>query len=101
MDFHDTWFVQKPASSPRPAMFIPYCIDPRRGSTLQDTMIFLTYKFGELFYRYRLPKHAEEGLFMSRNDTEGLYDVERVDEFTKIQQYVDNFLVELNQEPVT
>ncbi len=90
--FHSTWFVKKPASTPTPAMFIPFCINNKKGATLHETMVFLTYRYGDVYYRYRLPKHAEDGFLLAKNDINCEYRIDRIDEFHKIKSYVENFL---------
>ena len=90
--FHNIWFTQKPASTHIAAMFIPFCLDLHKGATLRDMLQYLTYKFGHLYYRYRLPKYAEIGFDLAKNDTEKLHRIDRYAEYGKIQIYVDKFL---------
>lgn len=90
--FHDTWFLQAPTSEPTAGMFIPFCIDNQKGITIDETLGYLTKKFGHVFYRYRLPKYAEDGLLLSENDTTDQYKIDRVEDYSKIQTYVNDFL---------
>ncbi len=93
--FHDTWFTDKPPSTPIPAMFIPFCIELQKEVTLRERLNFLTNKFGTLFYRYRLPKHAADGLLLAQNDVAGDLRIDRTDEFQKVEKYVTDFLDQL------
>ena len=95
--FHQIWFTQQPASKATASMFIPFCIDNEKGASDKETLRILNVKFGHLYYRYRLPKHAEDGLQLAHNDVEGSFIIERVNEFNKVQEYVDKFLDTLSQ----
>ena len=95
--FHNTWFKQSPPSTPNPAMFIPFCIEKEENATLSQAMSYLTEKFGKVYYRYRLPKYAEDGFLLASNDEKKEYQVDRIGEVSKIKNYVESFLAILNQ----
>lgn len=88
--FHKIWFTRAPASTPTPAMFIPFCLDVTPPATLKDAVYYATLKFGLLYYRYRLPYYAHIGYELAQNNTKGLF-IERYDEFHKVIRYVDDF----------
>lgn len=88
--FHDYWFTDKPASTPLPSMFIPFCLDIRPNETLKDVLYYKTLEFGEMFYRYRLPLYVEKGLTLNAVTESGPY-IERIDEFNNVIDYVDSF----------
>lgn len=94
--FHDTWFKLPPPSTPTPAMFIPFCIEKEKEATLEQTLAHLTRRYGDLYYRYRLPKHAEDGFSLASNDQKEEYRIDRVDEIDRIKNYVESFLALLN-----
>lgn len=87
--FHDMWFTRTPASTPTPAMFIPFCLDVTPPVTLQDAVYYATLSFGMMFYRYRLPYYANIGYELAKHKKE-LY-IERHNEFEKVVKYVDDF----------
>lgn len=88
--FHTIWFTRSPASTPTPAMFIPFCLDITPPATLNDAIYYATLKFGLLYYRYRLPFYAQMGYELAKQKTKGLY-IERYEEFDKVVKYVDDF----------
>jgi len=89
--FHHTWFTHTPVSTARPAMFIPFCIDVGAGETLNDVIDFYTRKFGDVYYRYRLPYYANKGCELAEDSSNGLR-IDRYDEISKIKDYVNDFL---------
>ena len=88
-EFHSTWFSPPPPSTPIPAMFIPFCLDVKADETLEDVLHYKTVKFGEMYYRYRLPLFVEQGYEMAHQ--QGAPDVGRVNEFDKVIKYVNTF----------
>ncbi len=88
--FHVYWFVRQPASTPLPAMFIPFCLDVRENETLDDVSYYKTHKYGELFYRYKLPLSVDNGLTLEAI-IENSQSIERVDDFNDVIEYVDRF----------
>lgn len=84
--FHQTWFDPIPATTPLPAIFIPFDIIPNKPATREDQISMLTRKFGNIFYRYRIPFYAKKGLEISKirqNLT-----IERTAEIDKISSWV-------------
>lgn len=88
--FHNTWFTRQPASTPIPAMFIPFCMDVKHTRELSEKIYYQTLIFGKLFYRYRLPHYAAMGYERASQEKNSL--IERYSEFYKLSIYVDNFL---------
>lgn len=88
--FHNIWFSQSPASTPIPSMFIPFCLDVKQDETLNDVIYIKTYIFGTLYYRYRLPLHANIGYNLANTGNDDLY-IERFNEFNKVTEYVESF----------
>ena len=77
--FHEKWFIDKPASTPQPAMFIPHCIEAKNHDERIILLNNLTLQFGEVFYRYRLPLAAQQGYDNANTFSER--HVERIDDF--------------------
>ena len=79
--FFKTYFNEHPASSPIPAMFIPFCIEECDGGSRHQVMQNHTTRFGIVYYRLRLPYYALIG-FNKKND------FHRKNESTKISKFV-------------
>jgi len=88
--FHNYWFTDKPASTPLPSMFIPFCLDIRPEEKLKDVLYYKTLEFGNMFYRYRLPCYVEIGLTLNSIIDDDLH-IERIDDFGDVIDYVDSF----------
>ncbi len=88
--FHRNWFNVIPASTPTPAMFIPFNIIPARTETLQEKISYLIPRYGTIFYRYRMPPLAKKGLEISKID-QGLT-IERTAELNQISDWVLNVI---------
>lgn len=93
--FHSYWFERQPATRHQDAMFMPFCIEARGHDdtaspqeVLVDHMQRLTKKYGIIVYRYRLARHAAEGLRIHER-TE--HEVQRADELYKIIQWVREY----------
>jgi hypothetical protein len=91
--FHQFWFSRQPASPNTPAMFMPFCVTPKRAEDAAQTQEFavgnmqkLTAQFGVLFYRYRVPHFAAKGIAASVQ-----HPVERVDELPKVETWVKQY----------
>lgn len=84
--FHQTWFEQIPPSTPTPAMFIPFQPLPVGAGDIKETFDILTYGFGTILYRLRIPNYIEKGMQNSR--IQALL-VERTDDFDKIETWVE------------
>ncbi len=83
--FHDTWFEVKPASTPNPSLFIPFHISAVGDESLDDTLLVLTYQFGSVFYRLRIPKLIDKGFAIFQ---ENLHTIERTNEFEHVEAWV-------------
>ncbi len=98
--FHKYWFSRQPAAPHQPAMFIPFCLDPKASddpSIAQEiavdyNMQRLTNQFGVIFYRYRLPYFAAVGL---RVHAQAGHLIERVDELPRVEQWVQTYTTRL------
>jgi hypothetical protein len=93
--FHKFWFSTQPASPNTPAMFIPFCVEPKGSDDPNEAqeiavnnMQRLTNQFGVLIYRYRLPRFAAKGVQVS---AELGHLVERIDELPKIERWVERY----------
>lgn len=84
--FHENWFSEGPASDPVPALFIPFCITLLGGANLQQQVNILTKRYGQVHYRYTLPRLAQNGLSLAASN--GSLTIERVDEMTEIKAWV-------------
>lgn len=93
--FHDYWFIDKPASQPHDAMFMPFGLeaeDPGDGTpyedVLKDHMQGIGYKFGTLFYRDRIARHLAEALILIEK---GEQDIERSKDLKKVIEWVEKY----------
>lgn len=94
--FHKTWFSNPwPASTPTPAMFVPFCVYPTsQGESRNERLLFLTNKFGYFYYRYMVAPLVKEGISLAEKKTEGVI-IERVDEFKNVIAWVDEQLLQI------
>jgi len=88
--FHNIWFSKSPASTAQASMFIPFCLDVESNATLHDVLHMKTYRFGIIYYRYRLPFYANIGYALAGDEGNNNY-IERFDEFDKVETYVNTF----------
>ena len=93
--FHYYWFTRAPATRHQDAMFMPFCIEAKghddgasAQEVLADHMQRLTKKYGTVIYRYRLARHAAEGLLIHQG---GLHEVQRVNELPRILAWVREY----------
>jgi hypothetical protein len=93
--FHRFWFSTQPAARETPAMFMPFCLEPKGAADAFEAqeiavanMQRLTNQFGMLFYRYRMPYFAAKGI---KANTEQGHMVERIDELPRVQQWVQQY----------
>lgn len=93
--FHEYWFERRPGSRHQDAMFMPFCLEPKRSredasqqEILVDHMQRLTSKFGLLFYRYRMASFGAVGLAVHRA---GQMVVERVDDLPHVEIWVQEY----------
>lgn len=86
--FHDTWFTSKPASTPTPAMFVPFCVVPTSaGESMSDRLIYLTREFGNYYYRYLIAPNVKRGLAIAKA-ANPRHPVERADDYPKVVRWV-------------
>lgn len=99
--FHKIWFDITPPSTPRPAIFIPFCINLKTYKNskeeigLRDKIQVLTYKFGEIYYRYNIPFYVDKGVSLTKKYPK-LY-IDRYKEFSKVIDYVKKCRAQLLQ----
>jgi len=95
--FHATWFAPAPACAGKPAIMIPFCIEggPDDEDLEQDALAMqwrrFISKFGELFYRYTMPKYAELGLKLHADGTH----VDMADWRSRLQDFVSGVIAKL------
>jgi hypothetical protein len=90
--FHKTWFSPQPASTPTPAMFIPFNIFPTKTESLKEKLFILTYHFGNIYYRYCIPYLAQKGLELGK--TNHYLTIERQDDINKINTWVHKVIAD-------
>ena len=90
--FHKYWFELPPASSHQNAMFMPFCLEPeeKNDGTSYDELLksylhSVNFRFGVLFYRYRISNFFSKGLIISDG---GQHVVERAGDLSKIVKWV-------------
>jgi hypothetical protein len=93
--FHKYWFERAPASSHQDAMFMPFCLEPEDADpaasyedVLKDHMQSLGYRYGNVFYRYRVAHFVERGMHLH---AEGKQIFERAKDFPKISSWVSSY----------
>jgi hypothetical protein len=93
--FHKYWFEHPPGSQHQDAMFMPFCLEPVSSDpsasydeVLKDYMQSLGYRFGNVFYRYRVAKFVADGIRLHR---EGPHAIERVEDFAEISRWVEDY----------
>ncbi|SCX37308.1 hypothetical protein [Nitrosospira sp. Nsp1] len=93
--FHHDWFSDNPSSHPTPALFIPYCIPVPEDATLQQRIHILTRQYGNVYYRYVIPRLANEGYELAKNDTN--LSIDRIGDFDSIKAWVLGILDRMKQ----
>lgn len=90
--FHKYWFEHQPACQHQDAMFMPFCLEPPEAAQgfsyedlLKDHMQSLSYRHGNVFYRYKVARYVVEGLRIHR---EGHHAIERTSDLPKIVKWV-------------
>lgn len=91
--FHENWFSEIPASDPIPALFIPFCISLTGDATLKQQLGILTKRYGQVHYRYTLPRLAQSGLNLAAANA--AITIERIDEMPEIQEWVGELINKL------
>jgi hypothetical protein len=97
--FHKYWFKHQPSCQHQDAMFMPFCLEPEQGDpmatydeVLKDHMQSLGYKYGNVFYRYRVARHLADGL---RLHGQGGHTIERVADLPKVARWVKTYVQRL------
>jgi hypothetical protein len=95
MHFHDYWFTVRPSTQHQNAMFMPFCLEPpptdksvSHDDVLRDHVQSLGYRYGIVFYRYRIAKFAAEGLRLHR---ENQHNIEGTEDFPEISKWVKKY----------
>lgn len=92
--FHDFWFEYRPASTPDPAMFIPFCLPGTETADASHVdqedvydgeLRYLCHLLGRIFYRYRIPRHADRAVQLAEK---GIAPIERLDAVQDIAAWV-------------
>jgi len=90
--FHEYWFERRPGSRHQDAMFMPFCLEPKKPGqdttaqeVLVDLMQRLMSKFGLVFYRYRIASFSARGLAVHQA---GQAVVERVEDLPRVEAWV-------------
>ena len=52
----------------------------------------LTGAFGEIYYRCRIPRFAQDGWDLAANDSNGEFRIDRINEIDKLKNYVNEFM---------
>lgn len=93
--FHAYWFKHEPGSPTHDAMFMPFGlepVDPGDGTAyeevLKDYMQSNGYRYGNLFYRDRIAKHAADGLRLAQDGETG---IERIADIPKVVTWVNEY----------
>lgn len=90
--FHQYWFSRQPATPHQPAMFMPFCLEPKSNdetipqrAVAIDHIQRLTAKYGVMFYRERMPVFTARGIAINQNAG---HVVERIDELPQVADWV-------------
>jgi len=94
--FHKYWLKVQPACQHQDAMFMPFCLEPppqadkstTYDEVLRDHMQDLGYRYGNMFYRYRIAQFVPEGI---RLHAEGVHTVEGPESFADVRKWVRNY----------
>jgi hypothetical protein len=93
--FHEYWFERRPGSRHQDAMFMPFCLEPKKAGedltaqeVLVDHMQRLLSKYGLVFYRYRMASFSALGLAVHQT---GRAVVERVEDLPRVETWVQTY----------
>lgn len=96
--FHATWFRPPPARTAKPSMMMPFCIDSEFDddeNVEQEALAMhwrrIVGKYGELLYRYRLPRYAALGLGLHAR---GIH-VDMADWQPRVERFVNDAIANL------
>ncbi len=95
--FHDFWFEYRPASTPSAALFIPFCFPVGQDTADQEDHFdqeeeyhregkYLVDILGTIYYRYRIPRHAEHAVTLAER---GVGPIERLDSVADLVCWVE------------
>ncbi len=73
-NFLECWFEERPGTTPIPALFTPFCVEPPQENheryspeeVLRGHMLQLNRRFGVFFYRYRVAAHVGRALELAK-----------------------------------
>jgi len=88
--FHEIWFELVPASTPTPAMFIPFNIIPENNESIAEKVGILTRQLGDIYYRLVMPKLAQKGLELARINNNLV--IERIDDIAEVSTWVEKVI---------
>jgi hypothetical protein len=93
--FHKYWLKVQPGSQHQDAMFMPFCLEPPHADksvsyeeVLKDHMQDLLYRYGNVFYRYRIAQFVAEGM---RLHNAHLQEIDGPADFPKISKWVKKY----------
>jgi hypothetical protein len=97
--FHKYWFAHQPASQHQDAMFMPFCLEPEHSDpadtyerVLGDYMQSLGYRYGNVFYRYRIARYVADGMRLHK---EGQFRIDGASDLPRVAKWVKNYLERL------
>ena len=91
--FKCTFFSDPPQSPEISSIFIPFCIPPNSHGTLKNRLNGLAAKFGIVYYRYRLPRLAEDGWMIGQTAQEGFEKfIDHIEDSSCFRETVESFL---------
>ncbi|WP_434107945.1 hypothetical protein [Paraburkholderia caffeinilytica] len=93
--FHENWFSEIPPSPPTAALFIPHCVPLTGEATLKQQVSILTRRYGQVYYRYVIPKLADSGHALACNDEK--LSIERADDIEHIRTWVADTLDKMRE----
>jgi len=94
--FHDFWFKYRPASKPTAALFIPFCFPSSHDDAGRVEHFgqeaeydgdgkYLIDLLGIIYYRYRIPRHAERAVALAES---GIGPIERLESVKEVSDWV-------------
>ncbi len=67
--FHMLWFTRQPASASIASIWVPICMGNFIDDSSKDKVNAESYEFGHIFYRFRIPILADQGLGLVETQT--------------------------------
>jgi hypothetical protein len=94
-NFHNNWFTSVPPSTVRPAIFIPHSVPQiEMEGTRLERLAAITYRYGMVIDRLRLPRATQEGLDLYNERRSGIH-IERGNEVSLIRHWVNEQITQL------